>query len=70
VGVLTDDMSMHHVRACLVLGAGSERASDPLKLELQTVVNCPVDDGNRIHSLARDTNVPNCQAISHATMQL
>jgi hypothetical protein len=50
ISVLPARMSVHHVNA-MSAKAGRDRASDPLELELQTVVNYHMGDGNRTQFL-------------------
>ena len=50
MNVLLACMSVYHVNA-MSMKAGRERASDPLELELQTVVSYHVGDGNQAQFL-------------------
>lgn len=57
-------MSIHYTCACYL--KGHNRVLVPLALELQMVVNCPVDAGNQTMSTGKATSALSLRSISLA----
>ena len=46
---------MHHVHTYCLVHVGQKWVSNPLKLELQIVTNCPVGAGNQTQILCKNS---------------
>lgn len=62
MGISPASLSVQHMNKCMQWPWRLQRATNPLKLELPTVVNCHVASGNG--TSGRVTSALNCQAIT------